>query len=332
MKSPFTGKLMTLQREARTLKFRKEDFNYCHHNYYCKDTNQFFTSTELDEINLNQVYNQYRDKYNIPFSDEIRELRDKLSISAVKMSKILGFGTNGYSNYEKGEVPSISNANLIKTIIRNKENLKTFIEDYNCPSDEKLKLINKVDVLIKEENAYNFQHGYFMSLFGDNLLPDVFTGYRKLNFEKFHQMVVFFADRVTPTITKMNKLLFYADFLNYKKTGYSISGMKYKAIPYGPVPVRYRSLFDHLEHQQIIKLVRFNAGGYSGEDIHSEVQFDKEYFDEVELNSMIDVVRKFKGCSATEISDLSHREKAWIDNNKEKMEIDYNYSFDFVTI
>ena len=41
----------------------------------------------------------------------------------------------------------------------------------------------------------------------------------------------------------MNKLLFYTDFLCYKKYGRAMSGLAYKAIQYGPVPVRWDRVY-----------------------------------------------------------------------------------------
>jgi len=41
---------------------------------------------------------------------------------------------------------------------------------------------------------------------------------------------------------KLNKLLFYSDFGYYKKTGYSITGTSFRAIPLVPVPVSYDKL------------------------------------------------------------------------------------------
>ena len=75
MKSPITGKEMTLTRERRPMDFRKETFEVVFHFYRCEDTGEQFTTTEQDEVNMNQVYNQYRDKFNIPFPDEIIRIR-----------------------------------------------------------------------------------------------------------------------------------------------------------------------------------------------------------------------------------------------------------------
>ena len=98
MKSPITGKEMTLEIKKSVLSFRKEKFDYFHLSYFCKESQESFTTTDLDELNLSQVYNQYRDKHNIPFTDEIIELKKKFSLSASKISQIIGLGANGFRN------------------------------------------------------------------------------------------------------------------------------------------------------------------------------------------------------------------------------------------
>ena len=104
MKSPITGKEMILSKERRSINFRKETFEIVFHYYKCEESGEQFTTTSFDEVNTNQEYNQYRDKFNIPFPDEIIKIREKFGLSASKMSSILGFGTNSYRQYEAGEI------------------------------------------------------------------------------------------------------------------------------------------------------------------------------------------------------------------------------------
>jgi len=59
MKSPFTGGKVSLQNEKRTFEYRNQQFEIVFYYYVCSDTNQQFTNTALDELNINQVHNQY---------------------------------------------------------------------------------------------------------------------------------------------------------------------------------------------------------------------------------------------------------------------------------
>ena len=130
-KSPFTGGEVILCKQERELIYRKEKFVYIANFYMCVDTNETFTTTELDEVNVKQVYNQYRTKYGIPFPDEIKNMRERYGLSASKMSIILGLGANQYRLYENGEMPSeaigktlksIINPQIFLTYVRNAEN------------------------------------------------------------------------------------------------------------------------------------------------------------------------------------------------------------------
>ncbi|MDB0614870.1 Prophage ps3 protein 01 [Tenacibaculum dicentrarchi] len=338
MKSPITGKEMILQTQKSILVFRKEKFEYNHKSYLCEDTNETFTTTALDEFNLNQVYNQYRDKHNVPFADEIKEFREKYSFRYTEITKILGLGDNSYSNYEKGEVPSLANATLLKAIIKSEGTLKELIKGNNEISElqrvEFLKNISKV----REEEALNKRKQELINYFFDyNFLPDNFSGYKKPNFDKLLEMVVFFTEkmRIRVTPTKMNKLLFYSDFLNFKLTGVSISGTRYLAHTHGPVPQKFRTLFDYLSENKIVDLVSVQyPGGFVGEEFINipSKKFNSTLFDKFEIDILAEIASKFENYNATEIRDLSHQEKAWIDNEKAKLLIDYNYSFELIHV
>ncbi|WP_298544742.1 type II toxin-antitoxin system antitoxin SocA domain-containing protein [uncultured Aquimarina sp.] len=335
MKSPITGKEMTLQIEKSILIFRKEEFEYNHKSYLCKDSDESFTSTELDEFNLNQVYNQYRDRHNIPFPDEIIKLRNTYRLSAGMMSRILGFGINSYRNYEKGEVPSLANSKLINTVLNSIRNFKLLVDLNNDLNDEeKIKTLKKIDAVIENYRENKDDKRYVSILFEDKL-PDNYSGYRKPSMEKMSNMILFFAEKLNPTETKMNKLLFYSDFFNFKKTAYSISGANYMAHNYGPVPVRFGGIFDYTANKDYIFIKMEDYGnGHWGKCFYksSSKDFNSELFSSEEIESLNTVLRVFGDFNATQIMEKSHEEKAWVDNEKQKGLIDYNYSFDLLHI
>jgi uncharacterized phage-associated protein len=222
--------------------------------------------------------------------------------------------------------------NLIQTISNNSIVFKdlvlrsTDLEDF-----EKSKILVKIDAAIELESETNDENKFVSMLF-QNMLPDVFSGYRKPNIQKLSEMVIYFTEKLLPTVTMMNKLLFYADFLNYKKSGYSISGTRYMAHNYGPVPIRFNGIFDYMTNKKIVDLQTEFYGDYTGEKFISSPtkNFNSELFNEIELESLEEVVVKFKNCNASQIKDISHKEKAWIENEKGKNKINYNYGFDLI--
>jgi hypothetical protein len=67
MQSPFTGKEMTIQKELRTLTFKKDEFRICFHTWKCEDTGEQFEDDVFARLNYDQVQNQYRAKYIFRF-------------------------------------------------------------------------------------------------------------------------------------------------------------------------------------------------------------------------------------------------------------------------
>ncbi len=135
-------------------------------------------------------------------------------------------------------------------------------------------------------------------------------------------MIVFFTEKLKPWKTKLNKLLFYADFIMHKQFGFSMSGIQYRAIPLEPVPNNFNSIFEYLDNKDELDIyyTKFADGG-TGEQFKPDPNktFDKELFNESELQiSETVVAERFKDTSTNEIIEICHKEKAWIDNNAER--------------
>lgn len=334
MKSPITGKEMILSKEKRSMDFRKETFEIVFHYYKCVDSGEQFTITPLDDLNINQIYNQYRDKFNILFPEEIKKIREKYGLSATKMGEILGFGANSYGKYESGDMPSVSNARLIQMI----DDPKKFIDMVELcdllDKKAKEKLIHKGKLLIDERKQNIFKSNLKDYLLG-NHLANIYSGYRNPNFEKLTEMVVYFAEKTQPFKTKMNKLLFYADFLMFKQSCYSISGIRYKAIDMGPIPHNFQSIFEFLANNNEVDIIdTLFPQGYNGYQFKAKKErpFNANLFSEEELRVLEKISTVFKNTSTKDIIELSHLEEAWKRNKKNKSMISYEYAFELSQI
>lgn len=327
MKSPITGKEMVMKQETIETEFRKEKFEVVYHYYLCEDTGEKFEDERLAQLNLSQVYNQYRNRYNIPFPEEIVSLREQYGLSAAKMAEVLRFGINIYRNYENGEIPNASNA-LILEFAKDPLKFKQMIISSDALNDkEKERTLVRVEELVSKSQLINFDlENYFMA---GKLKANDETGYRRPDLEKFSQMVIFFSEKVEPYKTKLNKMLFYADFYHFKKTGLSISGAKYRAIDMGPVPNNFQSIFEYLEANDLIAINRIKFNEAIGEKFKSgSLSFKKELFTSEELKTLHEIVVRFGKMTTDEIIDVSHQEEAWKKNfeNGKKL-ISYRESF-----
>ena len=297
--------------EVRTATFRKEGYSYIHTGITDED-GEMWTTTEMDEANIFQVYNQYRLKHGIPFPDEITGIRKHYGLSAAKMAQILGFGINQYRMYEDGEVPSVSNA---RTIIaaREKDVFMSFVEASKSEMSEQeyLRIKKKVEVAI----------GNYKPI----VQPSEYTGFRSLSTDKVANVVRLIISTIGSTfVTKMNKLLFYADFIHYKNHGYGITGITYKALPFGPVPEHWGTLYSSLPGIDMEEFVY--PSGHSGIKLEATENTDN-ILNESELSTIENACALFSNMSAGEISQTSHLEKGWIENKDTRSSISYQYAF-----
>ncbi len=116
MKSPFANCEAHAVQEQIPIQFRGDEYAYVYSCYECELTKERFTTTEMDEENVQQVYRRYRTEYGLPGSAHIAELTDLYGVSAARLALILGFGEHQISNYIDGEVPNKANGKTLSAI------------------------------------------------------------------------------------------------------------------------------------------------------------------------------------------------------------------------
>ena len=306
--------------------FREETFKVCEQYYVDEKTGEEYSTTKQDELVVQQAYNQYRVKHHIPFPDEIKAIRDQYGLSAAKMSEVLDLGTNSYRNYENGKIPSLANAKLIR-LAKDPHNFLRFLEEkkekfsaniYKKVLAQVHKLMEKDRMTAVVEYIWNF-----------HMEANEFTGFVKPTFEKVAHFVLFFAEKVRPMKTRLNKLLFYGDFLNFRETGFAISGCNYRAIPYGPVPSHFHELFGILETENYIRIEQeLSEQGNIGERFAAARPFDPTLFSEAELENMQKVVDTFEDVRTKQLIEFSHQEEGWEKSQEKRELINYQeYAF-----
>ena len=320
------GKSAKLMKEIGTDKFRKEIFQIVRHYYLDEKNNETFTTEILDELNTQQVHNQYRAKHHIPFPTEIGDIRKQYGLSASKMSEVLDLGINSYRNYENGEIPSLANAKLIR-LAKDPENFRSFIREKKDLFSAKayMRVMDRIETLLKP-SALDPLVNY---IWNHDTEANTYTGFVKPNFEKVANFVLFFAEKLQPLKTKLNKLLFYADFIHFRETGYAISGCNYRAIQLGPVPSHFSELFGLLEDQGFVQVEHEVLEKGVGERFVPARPFDESLFSQEELAHMQHITDAFDAHKTTEIVLISHEERGWIENQEKRQLIDYqHYAFD----
>ncbi len=308
MKSPYTGKEMKVVYESRTWNFRGEEYTYIHTAYKCEDTGELFTTNESDDAGFLQVTNQYRIKYGIPFTDEIIAVRKRYGISAAKMSSILGIGINQWRLYESGEVPSVSNGRMIRSImnprvfldlVESSRQQLTDKEYANITEQVKKEIAHDADLQIE---AYECRRVF-------STMRGIDNGYSATSLPKLKAiMVTVLRECGEVFCTKMNKLLFYIDFLSYRERGFAMTGLCYRAIDFGPVPDRWDRVYSEFDD---IRQEPRPIGEYEGNVLVTDAAADESLLSVEDKQIITAVCNRFGSCTSREISTISHEEQAW---------------------
>lgn len=107
--------------------------------------------------------------------------------------------------------------------------------------------------------------------------------------------------------TKLNKLLFYAQFLYAQRNYGNLIGKSFIKDHYGPV---IQDLDSELEILRNHGLINMNTNGY-GTLIYPLVRFRDDNYSIQEREVLQMVVERFRGVSASDISERSHHEVLW---------------------
>ncbi|MET4104760.1 type II TA system antitoxin MqsA family protein [Hymenobacter sp. UYP22] len=340
--SPFTDGSATLRWEADTQVFRKESFNYTYHFYECDETGERFITPELANLNTAQVYNQYRESHRIMFPEQIQAMRQRYDLTAARMSLLLDLGPNQYRQYEDGEMPSASNARLLR-LASNPRTFREMVEAKRTElrSNEYAKLVNRLLELIDQEQTPVKVGGLLVGIAGPAVVeePDQFTGYVSPDAEKFAELVLFYFHYLDNLFkVRLLKLLFYSDFYHYRLTNRAITGQRYRAIQHGPVPQEYgQRLQEMVQRGQLI--AGFHPSLVQSDNGAPVLKYEAarkpnmDVFSETERHVLAVVLQRLGRKSRREIEDLSHEEKAWQENQAQKGIISYQtYAYDLAAL
>lgn len=132
---------------------------------------------------------------------------------------------------------------------------------------------------------------------------DIYSGHRKFSFELFKNVVLALVKHCKSPLF-INKALFYVDFLHYKNYKKSLTGSRYIPLDYGPCPDQFQSIFEHMEHQEILK----KSGKH---DFIASVKLDESVFDDQELKTLNTVLGLVKSDGGQKLYKRSHNELAF---------------------
>ncbi|WP_026664627.1 type II TA system antitoxin MqsA family protein [Butyrivibrio sp. FC2001] len=293
----------------------------------CKDCGEEIFDFKLDDENLKRAFLKYKKNHALMTSSEIIELRNKYGLSQRTLAVLIGCSQSTIVRYEKGDIQNNTHNNIMRMLTNpdNMDELLDIKEEELTPRD-----VNAIREKIAKNNENEKRELFSIKYLGDylHIKPDQYSGFRDFDFEKFSNMICYFADRITDLYkTKLFKLLFYSDMYFFRNYTVSISGMNYVHQHYGPVPTEYSLLLGLIEKNGDIRIEEVATHYGIGEIVHGTNQCRYSSLSEDELEVLEIVCNKFGLMSAREISDYSHKEKGYLSTlNLEK--ISYKYAME----
>lgn len=132
---------------------------------------------------------------------------------------------------------------------------------------------------------------------------------------KFTELVVHVATQLSDDraggATKLNKVLFFAEFTHVRRHGAPISGCEFQKLEHGPAP---RQLLPVRKRLLAAGEAELRTEDFLGRQQHRLVALrpaDLSVFTDDELKTVSDVLDQLGGLTAVQVSELSHDEPGW---------------------
>lgn len=306
-----------------TFNIRGKDVEVSVSRRICSSCGDKLGSEGQDQQILEAVNAEYRKRTDLLTPERIKQIRNKYCLSQKCFALLLGMSEATINRYEKGALQDQSH----DTAIRACEDPK-FVRDLLGRRGDLLTEWQR-DRVLKALAGQDTSSSLVLTYSGVSMPDEVSerTGFRHFDYTRFAYVVVYLCkemDEIWTTV--INKLLFYADFLNYKTATVSLTGTAYRKLDYGPVPADYGDLLSKMESEGLVT---------RNEKVFSE-EFTGHYYKpgpkaesiQLELtkhegNVLSFIAKEFEKCSAREISERSHKENAWL-NTKDRELISYS--------
>jgi len=274
----------------------------------CKECGDEVLNPAANHDPFELAYREYRQKHALLQPEEISSWRKAHHLTQGEFARLLGIGIATLNRYENGALQNESHEKLLR-LAMDPSNLIRLIEKSEglFPEDRKKRLLEALKE--SEDISSSFDNTIMINFGGTE--KDSLNGFRKLELSKLYNAVLFFS-RDGVLKSKLNKLLFYADFKHFKEYTLSITGLRYAHLPYGPVPDNYAMYYATMFSKGLVEFKEESyPNGYVGELIKAVKEPDLNIFSPSELRIMAAVIEDFKGHTATQIQDIAHKEKGY---------------------
>jgi putative zinc finger/helix-turn-helix YgiT family protein len=296
----------------------------------CAKCNRGVYDRALDDENLRVAYDAYRRNHYIISAAEIRSMREGYGLSQRSLGALLGWGEVTIHRYEGGSLPDDAHSQVLR-FIQDPFNLERMMKMYGHRLHQaaRARLIERLAARLDEEVPEKVAQVVVRS--DKPKEAGIFTGLKDFSPRALMEMMVFYAAKPGGVLkTKLNKLLWYADFTHYRLHGASISGATYVHLLYGPVPDNYGSYLAALCDNETLVSDEIDFGPDAagehmvGERLAATREPRADAIPPSAYAVLEAVHRRFRRTGSKEITRLSHEEVGYTATaHKERISYEY---------
>lgn len=298
-----------LVNEHATFKGRHVEYDAVY--MYCGLADEFYMNEQQIQENDIRLKDAYRKEEGLLTTSEICAIRAKYGISQSDLCVLLGWGGKTITRYESHQVQDRAHDTILKKIDDDPEWFLSLLGEAQSKLSEDAykKYLNTATTLYeKSEDEYLRKaiEASYAKFYGNQLL----NGNTKLSLDKAVDVIRYFAasENVTNLYkVKLMKLMWYADTLAYKTRGFAITGLVYKSLPMGAVPVGHDSII----HLKDVPCEEVDMGETTAYHFLLENVCDFPALTDDDKNILDTVIEKLGKMSKNEIIDFMHKEKAY---------------------
>lgn len=289
--------------------FKGVRVNYSAGYEYCDRAREYLTYEGSLNTNNLSFKDAYRKKVGLLTSQEIVDIRNLYGVSQKDFCEILGWGSSTIGRYENHQVQDLVHDDVLRKVANDP---KWFLE-----------LLHRAKGMLSDKAYYNYlakgkelyrqnQDRYLRASIeaayaGYEGNSDI-TGDTDLDIDKAVEVINYLSKKV-PNLhkVKLMKMLWYCDFLNYKRTSKAITGLAYYVLPMGAVPVKHDALIllEGIEYDEV------QYDEHIGCKFRAPRGFKVTRLSDAEIQVIDEIIDRFRDFNAKQIVDYMHNEEAY---------------------
>ncbi len=298
-----------LEEFSTTITFKGVPVTYMTQCYYCEAADEsYMTEKQLTQDDI-ALKNAYRKHMGLLTADDIVGIRRKYGISQSDLCAILGWGEKTITRYESHQVQDKAHDMILRKVDEDPAWVIELLQsaDGLSPNAREKYLQNAYVIMERSPDLYLQKSIYakYSRFEGDDLAH----GNTRLSLGKVADTICYIADFTKNLYkVKLMKMLFYADFLSFKRRGYAITGLVYQACQMGALPIAHNLIID----LDGVKYEEKEIRGYTAYQFVPGGNNQYRFLSDDDKKILDDVIGKFGTWSKDRIVKFMHEEEAYL--------------------